>query len=320
MIQLTKDGRNHRTCLLFICLFASTGRAAEPPITAMAFAPDGESLVAVSQAGLQEFNWPDLERQRTIETSAANLHCLAFSPDGKCLAIGGGNPSEAGIVEVFSWPEGGPISTIDGHSDSVRSAAWRNNSELFTASIDREIKLWNLEKREHPLLTYKGHSRSVDAVCLLNDGKSLISAGADESVRVWDIESAELIRSLNQHTRPVHALSLRPEAEGLPMAASAAGDRTVRFWQPTIGRMVRYVRLESEPLNIAWLNGGDRIVASCKDGAIRIVDVDEVRVTKTLPVITGWAYAIAVHPTDGSLVVGGSDGQLRRIILNGLGS
>ena len=97
------------------------------------------------------------------------------------------------------------------------------------------------------------------------------------------------------------------------MVASASGDRTIRFWQPTIGRMVRYVRLESEPLAIAWLSNGSLLVASCVDGRVRAVDTDNVSVVETLPAIDGWAYGIAVHPTDGSLVVSGSDGQLRRL-------
>ena len=99
------------------------------------------------------------------------------------------------------------------------------------------------------------------------------------------------------------------------MVASAASDRTIRFWQPTIGRMVRYVRLEAEPLNIAWLPDGLRLVACCVDGRVHVVDADEVQVTQTLPAIQGWAYAMAVHPSDGSFVVGGGDGQLRRVVV-----
>ncbi len=79
--------------------------------------------------------------------------------------------------------------------------------------------------------------------------------------------------------------------------------------------MVRYVRLEAEPLNIAWMNSGTRILAACVDGRIRVIDPEEVEVTETLPAIDGWAYAIAVHPKDGSVTVGGTDGQLRRIEL-----
>lgn len=315
MNRFKQRGRYGGACLLLWACLANVASATNPPITAIAFAPDGESVVAVSQAGLHEFSWPELIPKRTLEVSASNLHCLAFSPNGQHLAVGGGSPSEEGVVEVFSWPERELVATFDDHYDSVRSVAWPDDSRLLTTSIDREIKLWDLEKEAKALLTYKGHSRSVNAVCLLKDGKTLVSAGVDQSLRIWDLESAKLLRSLNQHTRSVHAVALRPAEDGLPMVASAAGDRTIRFWQPTIGRMVRYIRLEAEPLNIAWMNGGTRILAACVDGRIRVIDAEEVEVTETLPAIDGWAYAIAVHPKDGSVTVGGSDGQIRRIEL-----
>ena len=72
------------------------------------------------------------------------------------------------------------VATFDDHYDSVRSVAWPDDSRLLTTSIDREIKLWDLEKKAKALLTYKGHSRSVNAVCLLKDGKTLVSAGVDQ--------------------------------------------------------------------------------------------------------------------------------------------
>ena len=127
-----------------------------------------------------------------------------------------------------------------------------------------------------------GHSRSVDTTCLLENGKTLVSSGSDQSLRVWDLETGKLIRSLNQHTKPVHALAAKPAAGSLPMVASASGDRTIRFWQPTIGRMVRFV------------------------------DPVEVKVTKVLPAIDGWAYAIAVNSIDSGVAVGGSNGQIQK--------
>ena len=72
-----------------------------PPITDIAFAPDGKSLISCSQKGLQVFSWPELKLQKTVRVSFANLHCLEFSPNGKRLAIGGGNPSEEGGGFVF---------------------------------------------------------------------------------------------------------------------------------------------------------------------------------------------------------------------------
>jgi len=289
--------------------------ADKPPITALAFTPEAKHVVAVSQSGIQVFTWPALDHQRTIRAATSNLHCLAFSPNKRHLAVGGGAPSEDGVVEVFSWPKGEPVASFDSHNDSVRSVIWQDDVNLLSGSIDRDIKLWHLEKETNPVSTLKGHSRSVDALCLVKNGKTLVSSGVDQSLRVWDIESGTLIRSLNQHTKPVNALRLRPARDGLPMVASAARDRTIRFWQPTIGRMVRYIRLESEPLNIAWTDNGDLILATCVDGHLRVIDPVEVTVTQDLPAIDEWAYAIAMHPKDRSVAVGGSNGQIRRIAL-----
>ena len=272
-----------------------------------------ETWLRSVSAGVRIFDWPDLKGQRTIEAAAANLHCLAFSPNERLLAVGGGNPSEEGVVEIFSWPEAISLGTVRQHEDSVTSVVWLDDSQFFSASIDRKIHL--CQRHGSVVRSYIGHSRSVTAICLLSDGETLVSVGEDQSVRVWDVSSGKLTRSMRQHTRPIHYLALRPVRNGLPQVASAAGDRTIRFWQPSIGRMVRYVRLDAEPLNVAWTTSGDQILATCVDGRIRVIDPAEVSVVGDLPAVNGWAYAIAVHPDDGTIAVGGSDGQLRRIHL-----
>lgn len=303
---------------LILCIVAvtvsATASATEPPITAIDFAPSGDELVAVSQSGLHVFSWPELKLTRTVAVSMPNLHAVAFSADGLHIAVGGGYPSEAGDVSIFTWPAGKLVATLEDHEDSVRSVVWLNESKLVSTSIDRKIHLWDI-MTDTPLATMTGHSRSVDAVCLLSDGKTLVSTGVDQSVRVWNLETSKLVHSLSQHTGNVNSLALRPGTGGLPMVASGAADRTIRFWQPTIGRMVRYVRLQAEPLNIAWANDGARILAACSDGHVRVIDPVDLAVTEDLPAIDGWAYAIAVHPSDGSFAVGGTNGQIRRIEL-----
>lgn len=292
------------------------GLAEEPPITAVAFTPDGDSVVALSQSGIHVYDWPKLTKSRTFEASMPNLHALAFSPDGKRLAVGGGYPAEEGVVEIFTWPAGDAIGNFDDHDDSVRSLVWIDNQRLISASIDRSIRQFDTQEM-HRTQVFSGHSRSVDCIAILRDGNTLVSTGADGTLRVWDLESAQMVRSLNQHTRPVNALALRPATDGLPIVATAADDRTIRFWQPTIGRMMRYARLTSAASSIAWTNDGSRLLAACVDGHVRIIDPVNVTVIDDIPVLQSWAYALAVHPNDGNIVIAGADGQIRRVELQG---
>ena len=284
-----------------------------PPITALAFSHDGKSVVACSQAGLHVYDSQTLTLQRTLAVQARNIHDLAFSPDGSQLAVGGGNPATIGIIEIFSWPQGESLRMLDAHRDSVTAVAWRDVSSLASASLDRDILLWDLRTRT-PVQRLKGHSRGVSSLCFLENKETLVSTGVDQNIRVWDLTRGELIRSLNNHTLAAHDLALRPNNTGLPMVTSVSDDRTVRLWQPTIGRMVKFARLKEAALNVAWLNNGSRIVTACADGAVRLVDPDSVEVTAEIQALNGWAYSLAVHPTDGSIVVGGQNAQVRRIV------
>ncbi len=295
--------------------YAILAHAIEPSITDVKFGPDGKTLVAVSQKGIEMYSWPDLRHQRTVDSASTNIHCIAFSPNGQQFAVGGGEPSESGAVEVFSWPSGKAIAAIAEHEDSVMSVVWRNDEQFFSASHDRLIQLCDVKQRAS-VRECSGHSRGVSGISFLSREETLVSVGDDQSVRVWDSTTGKLARSLSQHTKPIRAVALSPSKEGLPMVASAAEDRTIRFWQPTIGRMVRYVRLAVEPLDIVWTVDGSKVLAACVDGHVRVVDPVEVTVTHDLPAIDGWAYAIAVHPTDGTIAVGGANGQLRRLSLN----
>ena len=105
------------------CVAVSPAGAADPPITSLAFAPDGKSVAACSQSGLRLYSWPGLKPGKKLETAALNLHDIAFSPSGDRIAVGGGIPADEGTVEVFSWPGGKPLQVLNDHKDSVMAVA-----------------------------------------------------------------------------------------------------------------------------------------------------------------------------------------------------
>lgn len=284
-----------------------------PPITSLTFSPDGKSVVATSQIGLQILDYPSLNQSKLIKVNAHNIHTVAFSPTGDRFAVGGGNPGRDGIIEIFSWNALKQLIVLKQHKDSVTDVSWKDNNTLASASLDRRIILWDVRTGE-PIQHLEGHSRGVSSLCFLHDKQILVSTGIDQNLRVWDTTSGELIRSMNNHTLPAHNLALQPNHSGLPMIASVSDDKTVRFWQPTIGRMVKFARLKGTPLDLAWIKNGTRAVTTCDDGLLIIIDPVSVEVTDKIPGLSGWVYSLAVHPIDGSIVIGGANGQVKQII------
>ena len=287
--------------------------ADKPPITALAVAPDGKALFVGSQAGLEVRSWPDLASIRTLPTELAHVHDLAFSPDGKLLAAAGGEPAERGAVEVYRWPSLELAYRRDSHKDVVYAVAWRSDSAAFaTAAADAVVAVYDAATGEviHRLA---GHSQAVLTACYVAEGDLLVTAGADETLRLWDSQG-DVLRTLTNHTKAVNHVALRPagKSQSQPMIASASDDRTVRFWQPAIGRLVRFVRLENVPQAIAWSANGATLLAACSDGRVRAIDTETAELRGDRQAIEGVAYAIVSAP-DGSLAVGGANGQVRRL-------
>ena len=162
-------------------------------------------------------------------------------------------------------------------------------------------------------MIYTATSRGAPAVFLPSD-KQLVTAGVDESLRIWETGTGKSGPILSNHTRPVNGLAVRPTGDpsAPPLVVSISDDRTVRLWQPTLGRMVRFARLPTEPRAVAWSADGASILVACKDGNLRVIDPETVEVQTTLRAVDGIAYSLGVAP-DGSVLVGGQTGQLKRL-------
>lgn len=298
---------------------------AAPPVTAVAISPDGRVFVAGSTAGVDVRTTEDLAPLEPLPTQLEHVAAVAFSPDGQCIAAAGGVPAEAGLVEIYSWPQRKLLRTWDFAVDLAYALDWSADSRsLAVACFDGTA--WQLavqppdEEADHQW--HPGHSRGLTAVCLLpvaadSDAAPLaVTAGIDQTLRVIDVRRGEPVRTLHNHTAPVHAIAMQPpSALSLPVVASISDDRTVRFWQPTIGRMMRFARLESVPMCISWSSDGDRLLTGCADGALRIIDPQTAAVIDTRTVADTPLLSLATIPGQAAVIVGTHGGDLRRIAI-----
>lgn len=256
----------------FLCA-GSTG-GPPPPVTALAFAPGGDELVAGSQRGARVLTWPGLELVRSLEPTLKHVHDLAFSPAGDRLLLAGGAPAEEGAVEERRWPSGDLVRRLAPHKDLIYKVAWSPDGALWaSASWDTTVRIHGAATGEE-VATYSGHSRPVLAVTFLGRDGLVASAGVDNTVRLWEAATGKHVRTLDQHLAPVLDLALRPRrGQGTePELASAGEDHTVRLWQPLRGRLLRFKRLPSTPTALAWTSSGSLLVAGTGDGKIHALD------------------------------------------------
>ncbi len=292
--------------------------AALAPVTALAFAPSGDVLVVGSQVGIRAAAWPSLRTEQERDIGFAQVHDLKFSPNGHSLLVVGGAAGEYGQWRLVSWPALEPIASTQAHDDAIHSAVWLSDDRFVTGSADNNLLEWRRAEGGFQVVQeLQGHSRRVLSVETVGEPTLLVSAGVDQVLRVWELGKSQVadhpLRNLDNHTGAVVDLAAQPGDRPLPYLASASIDRTVRLWQPSIGRLVRFARLPVEPCSLAWRPDGERIAVGCADGKLRIINPNTVQIEQTLDALDGWVFEVAAA-ADGSFAVGGTAGALVRVI------
>jgi len=81
-------------------------------------------------------------------------------------------------------------------------------------------------------LALSGHRELVVSVAWSPDGKSLATASADRTAKVWDVATGRELLTLAGHTDFVRSVAWSPDGRRL---ATVSADRTARVWAASAG-------------------------------------------------------------------------------------
>ncbi len=172
-------------------------------------------------------------KERLSVNVGGNVLVLAFAPDGSLLATGG----KGGSLAFHELPSGKLLRRALGHDGDVACLAFAPDGKLLASGgEDKEVRLWE-PATGREAARCPGHEGSVTALAFSADGTALASAADDLTALVWDV--AALLRR-----RPA---VLTPLGEkGLEKAWSELGEDDGRRAYAAVGALAERPR-ESLP-------------------------------------------------------------------------
>jgi WD40 repeat protein/serine/threonine protein kinase len=288
--------------------------SANADVLACALSPDG-SRVATGGRDRQIFLW-DLETRQLLESFRGHggaVTSLAFSADGRWV-VSGGDDKTVRLWDVETTQEKG---RYNAHTQAVLGVAVTPDGKYaLSASADGTVRQWafpafaaNLPVGE--LRVYEGHAADkggVDRVAVSPDGRYALSAGYDNVIKLWNVETGEALQTFNGHTAGVRFVAFSPD--GL-RAVSASDDKTVRVWDVAKGTPIHV--LEGHDSN-AWVAvfspDGRKIYSGAENGSCFAWDADtgiKLRSFNAPPVRIN---SLAVSPDGAWLVTTSMDNSL----------
>jgi WD40 repeat protein len=162
---------------------------------------------------------------------------LAFSPDGRTLAVGGSDD----IIHLLDAVTGNELRRFIGHREIVAGHIHANTLEAVTFSpdglmlasggADQTLRLWHVAtgKEIRCLEVDRG---SVHSVAFSPDGKTIASGGVDQIVHLWEVATGKELRQLGGNFGAAHSVCFSPDGR---LLAAGCADHGVHLWDAVTG-------------------------------------------------------------------------------------
>jgi WD40 repeat protein len=194
------------------------------------------------------------------------VRSVAFSPDGRFLAAGLGEPNERG--RAILWDRAGKkiLWTHEENMGIPGVAFSPDGKHLAIAVYNQTAKLLNAATGQVER-TFRGHAKEVRAVAFSPDGRSLVTGSWDHTVKVWDVATGKELRTLAGPSDRLYSVAFSSSGRWL-----LAVGGTVMVWNAADGQIKRDIRHYFMPTAVF---AGDRwIMTGSFDGTVRIWDLE----------------------------------------------
>jgi WD40 repeat protein len=247
-------------------------------IESIAVSPSGDAIAAASGGGVALWSWKT-DDPPTILAKAFRItnraHTVAFSPDGKVLAVG---LREKEHVKFFETETGGLLWEEHDFKGSghVTQIAFTPDSRSVAIPVKREQELVELRDAKSGKLirSFDAPGCRFSATAISDDGELLLAVGRETGFKVWRIATgAPLDEKFAGFRSAVSRIAWSNDGETL-VAVSFLGD--VGAWKATSGEPIHFARHE-EPrpiLALAISPDGEWIATSSFDNSVRLWSVD----------------------------------------------
>ena len=214
---------------------------------AMAFSPDGNTIVTGGDKGLQ---WWDMESDQPVRVvrDIGEVYSVAINRDGKVIAGG------ERIVWLYDKDLTESPKTLTGFTGTVEALAFDpvNPNMVVSGSSGGAVQLLDVETGRLQTLPLEGPPNGIRTVSFSPDGKKLAAAGLRGVVHLWDMgaDPVKEISGLDSRTlSTIFSLAWSPDGKTLASAHGSQnkeklqllkskikpGDNVVRLWTVPAG-------------------------------------------------------------------------------------
>jgi WD40 repeat protein len=244
------------------------------PLISLAIDQNGTQIVSADDSGIVKF-WdfaegrvlrslmvwdPDIEWRPNIK-----FETIAVTPDGKLAFYNFDG------LRVWGFESTSVARNLE-RSSYHKALAITPNGRWSVSAAGWYLIVWDVMKGE-AVQTLRGHQGEIHAAAITNDGRTVVSASDDSTLKVWDLDHRKLIMTLEGHTAWVSAVAIGPDQKKV---ISGSFDCSIKIWDLTSNKKPTTLQGHTQRINaLVFTPSGRHAVSVSSDQTLRVWDLEK---------------------------------------------
>ena len=231
---------------------AQVGTIGAPPAPPAAANPYGlPNIPGMPNMGAAMSNIAQMPGVGQMFGGQANITSVAFSTDGRTVALGGkeskSNFDMTALMGQMMGANARDPKAAKANADALQQQMLKQMQQTTTAGT---LKLYEAGSGRE-LRSLQGHTTEVKAIAFSSDGRLLASVAADNAIKLWDVTAGRELYTLTGHTAQVNSLAFNPDGQ---LLASSSDDGSTLLWDVPQGKQLATL--------VSLYDGGEWLVAT----------------------------------------------------------
>jgi WD40 repeat protein len=279
-------------------------------VFACAYSPDGGFVLSGGWDGhLRLWEASSGNHLTALRVGPKPLSACAFTPDGRRWGAG----SMEGVLSFWDAQSHMLLSQSLTHTRPVSCVLFSPDGKwLASTSWDRQVALRCLAS-ERDSRTFTAHDDIVNGCRFSPDGSLLLTWSHDRSLRLWDPQTGKEVSAWKDHTDRITSADLSPDGS---LAASGSRNGELILWDVEARAKLNALKAGEEVRGCFFLLDGVSLLTLDAKGRLMQYSVPDLQLQGQLalqsPVQCG-----ALSPSGSQLAVGGEDGRVRFVAIEG---
>lgn len=225
---------------------------------------------------------------------------VSFSPDERFVIAGGVEK----LTRLWTRTNAQSVRTFPGQGGGTAAATFSPDGARVLSTIGfphKAAQVWRADtgQLERELL---GHTDWLTMASFSTNGRMVVTASLDGSVRLWNADTGAGVRTFTGHAGGVYAAALSPDTN-LVAGGGGSSDPTARVWNALTGQLLQTFGEEAGAVRaLSFSPSSARLLVGWEGGLVRVFEVVSGTLTLEFVVPSGFLSAAAFSP-DGQFIL-----------------